>query len=59
MRVWWWMDYVLSVTFHILWVLPLFCLSKVINSFWFQVSNSTLRIASYIVNRAVLVLTLE
>lgn len=34
--IWSWMSPVLSCTFGTLWVLPLFILSKIVNSLWFQ-----------------------
>ena len=42
--VWFWLRPLLSYTFGGLWILPLFCLSRVINIFWFQdVANSAFR----------------
>lgn len=42
--VWFWLRPILSYTFGALWILPLFCLSRVINIFWFQdVANSTIK----------------
>lgn len=37
--VWAWMQPFLSMTFKMIWVLPLFLLSKLVNSLWFQVSS--------------------
>ncbi|CAH2236670.1 jg20889 [Pararge aegeria aegeria] len=34
--VWGWMQPFLSMTFRMIWVLPLFLLSKLVNSLWFQ-----------------------
>ncbi|KAH9629721.1 hypothetical protein HF086_001534 [Spodoptera exigua] len=36
-NVWAWMQPFLSMTFRMIWVLPLFLLSKLVNSLWFQV----------------------
>jgi etoposide-induced 2.4 mRNA len=42
--VWYFLRPLLSYTFGGLWILPLFCLSRVINVFWFQdVANSAFR----------------
>ncbi|XP_075974557.1 EI24 domain-containing protein tank [Anticarsia gemmatalis] len=35
-NVWAWMQPFLSMTFRMIWVLPLFLLSKLVNSLWFQ-----------------------
>ncbi|KAI5643364.1 etoposide-induced protein 2.4 (EI24) domain-containing protein [Phthorimaea operculella] len=35
-NVWGWMQPFLSMTFRMIWVLPLFLLSKLVNSLWFQ-----------------------
>ena len=35
--VWSWLQPALSCTFGAIWVIPLFCLSKIINNLWFQV----------------------
>jgi len=35
-QVWYYLLPILSYTFGGLWILPLFCLSRVINVFWFQ-----------------------
>lgn len=35
-NVWTWMQPFLSMTFRMIWVLPLFLLSKLVNSLWFQ-----------------------
>lgn len=37
--IWSWIQPLLSFVFKTIWVLPLFFLSKVINSLWFQVST--------------------
>lgn len=37
-NVWAWMQPFLSMTFRMIWVLPLFLLSKLVNSLWFQVN---------------------
>lgn len=36
-QVWFWMKMFLSWTFGAIWVLPLFLLSKIVNSLWFMV----------------------
>lgn len=35
--IWSWMQPVLSILFNMIWVLPLFLLSRFVNSLWFQV----------------------
>ncbi|EDV23544.1 uncharacterized protein TRIADDRAFT_58294 [Trichoplax adhaerens] len=35
-QLWFWIETLLSYTFKMLWVIPLFWLSKPLNSFWFQ-----------------------
>lgn len=37
--VWSWMQPVLSFVFGMIWVMPLFILSRVVNSLWFQVNR--------------------
>ena len=36
--VWLWIEPIMSYTFGSLWVIPLFWLSKILNSLWFLVS---------------------
>lgn len=40
--VWSWMKPFLSLTFGTIWVLPLFLLSRIVNSLWFQVNIASL-----------------
>ncbi|XP_037051514.1 etoposide-induced protein 2.4 homolog [Bradysia coprophila] len=36
LTLWSWMQPVLSILFGMIWVMPLFCLSRIVNSLWFQ-----------------------
>lgn len=38
--VWSWMQPLLSIMFGMIWVLPLFLLSRIVNSLWFQVRGT-------------------
>ncbi len=38
LTVWGWMQPALSILFGMIWVMPLFLLSRIVNSLWFQVS---------------------
>uniref|UniRef100_A0A6M2DK79 Putative p53-mediated apoptosis protein n=1 Tax=Xenopsylla cheopis TaxID=163159 RepID=A0A6M2DK79_XENCH len=42
--IWYWMEPFLSLTFRMFWVVPLFLLSKIVNSLWFQdIADSAFR----------------
>jgi etoposide-induced 2.4 mRNA len=44
LTVWSWMQPFLSILFGMIWVMPLFFLSRIVNSLWFQVCNGLLMI---------------
>nr|CAD7264100.1 unnamed protein product [Timema shepardi] len=44
--VWRWLSLCLSCTFGVFWVLPLFLLSKIVNSLWFQSANALVVLSS-------------
>lgn len=48
-RVWYWTEPFLSLVFKTCWVIPLFLLSKIVNSLWFQVCLSFINICLYII----------
>lgn len=50
-NVWGWMQPFLSMTFRMIWVLPLFLLSKLVNSLWFQVSILFLNVTVWSLRR--------